>query len=206
MARALWPITFALSGFLLIYSIAGGQTPSGLPHVLQVFDRQGQNPARDGSIVYLGRVFTREERAQLEQERRTPGFCSTSTVQGGSVLITPQFTTDCPEGSVITAVLDLRDGRGLIAAQVTPQIEWRRAQPGEASRSVAVRPILPRTGGEDAQAQMLPPSTGDGAAATANTDSVHPSYVAFGAAVILAVASLSLVLLLKRRPQAHSGI
>jgi hypothetical protein len=142
-----------------------------LRHRLQVFNRDLTGMAVDGTTIRIDRLLhPRERRGQ--ESRRPIGPCLEGVVNGGEIEIVPLFTENCPEGALVIITVDFHDGRPPITASAEPAIEWRRADRGEATRQVVVRPVQPHTAadvGDQPAAvdqpswQTSPPSTGEGA-------------------------------------------
>lgn len=195
-ATAIISLAVAMS----IGGIAGAQTPvvpdGGIKHVLQVLDRQGTSPAPDGVIVRFHRLLTPQEAASLQG--RTLQLCGEVTVRAGLAEIVPEFTSDCPEGSRIGTTVDFRDGRPPIAAEEIPPIEWRARRIGEGPRTVIIKPGQPRTAGSADGIQT--PASGEASLRSEESPAFPWGYAALGASVVLALSSVLLALLNRRRP------
>ncbi len=141
--------------------------------------------------------------------------CATTIVSNGSAQAVAQFNAGCPRGSQIAVLISRPEG--LITAAVLCNKEdmgpcavsaqcggntcqpwldgWEVAATGEAPLHLTIMAIPPN----DSSGTIQPPATGDASLAAGDNSQGPMLYVAFGVAMLLAVTSVSLVLIKRKR-------
>ena len=149
---------------------------------------------------------SQESRIRPDQTQGGPPPCpgvteDSLTARGGSVSFRPALTETCPEGSTIVFVIDYGDGSTPTVGVANPAVEWRAERVGEGTHNVTIRPEVPSTVGDSGNPIISPPVTGSGAIASTNRDarSATWGYVTFSVAVVLAMSSLRLAMIRRRR-------
>lgn len=166
-------------------------TGTGLRHSAQVFDRLAVEQAPEGAVILIRRLLTPQEVQELQGRRL--GICGQANVIGGRAEIIPQFSEDCPEGSNVGISVVFSEGELPVGSETIPPIEWRRAQAGEATRQIIVRPDQPRTAGVDPRpSQITAPTTGD--AALASDKRARWEYAGIGLGLLFLVVSAGMAL------------
>jgi hypothetical protein len=170
----------------------------GVVYTLEVLDERG-TAVPDGTVIEFINAALRPP-ANADEVRNASNHepCAQSEVHNGVAEVVAEFGVDCPQGADIAPTIFLPGETTGMVYEATPPIEWREARVQGERLSVQLKPVPPPSGGDTGT--VRPPNTGDAALQqTASPSTFNLEYAAFGLAALLAIASLALAVMQKKR-------